>query len=121
MTTKPIPAGLVPVAENTYWREHDAELILAAWAQTGLTLSAFARQCGLSVTRLRRWRKRLEGVDGPRFHPVELIDAETTRLQGSGPEGSDLEVIVGTGRRIVIRRGFDRGLLLELIETLETC
>ena len=121
MTTKPIPAGLVPVAENTYWREHDAELILAAWAQTGLTLSAFARQCGLSVSRLRRWKTRLEAGDGPRFHPVELLDVHKGRPTMSDPENVGIEVIVGTGRRLVVRRGFDRGLLLELIETLESC
>jgi hypothetical protein len=120
MSTKLVPAALVPTVQNTYWRERDAELILAAWAQSGLTLSAFARQCGLSVPRLRRWKKRLESGDGPRFYPVELIDGRKGRPE-PGSEGSGIEVMVGSGRRVAVRRGFDRGLLIDLIETLESC
>lgn len=115
-----IPASLVPVAQNTYWREHDAELILSVWAQSGLTLSAFGRQCGLSVTRLRRWKKRLEQSDAPRFHPVEVVEPREVRTAADA-SSAGLEVIVGADRRVVVRAGFDRALLRELIETLEAC
>jgi len=99
-----IPANLVPVVENTYWRERDAELILSVWAQSGLTLSAFARQCGLSVTRLRRWKKRLEANEAPRFHPVEVVETGERRTTARSAD-EDIEVIVGEGRRIVVRVG----------------
>ena len=121
MTTKLIPAELAPIVQNTYWRERDAALILAAWAQSGRTLSAFARQCGLSVSRLRRWKRRLESDDSPRFHPVELVETPTRRSSASDPPGAGIEVIVDSGRRIVVHPGFDRTLLLEVIETLESC
>lgn len=89
MPRTPLPAELVPVVENSYWREADAERVLSVWTQSGLTLSAFARQCGLSVSRLRRWKKQLEDRGGPLFHPVEIVtEAAPTpapALCGSSP------------------------------------
>ena len=121
MTTKVIPAELTPILQNRYWREHDATLILAAWRQSGLTLSAFARQCGLSAKRLRRWQARLDTDGSLQFHPVALSDLVRRYVEPAALEDNGIEVLIGSGRRLVVRRGFDRDLLLELVEALESC
>ena len=120
MLSKSLTTALAPALSNTYWREADAERVLAVWAQSGLTLSAFARQCGLSVRRLARWKRRLEDREGPRFHPVEIV-GETPALDGRSDEDIGLEVLIDTGLRIRVRRGFDGALLRELIEALTLC
>jgi transposase-like protein len=42
------------------WRQEDAEKVLAAWEESGLSLSKFAGQQGVNVQRLSWWRKQLE-------------------------------------------------------------
>lgn len=69
---------------------------------------------------MRRWKKRLEADEAPRFHPVEVVEPRDARAPATAA-GEGTEVIVGAGRRIVVRPGFDRALLLELIETLAGC
>jgi hypothetical protein len=118
MPREPLPGGLVPLVSNTYWREHDAERVLAIWSQSGLTLSAFARQCGLSVRRLTRWKRRLEASGGPRFHPVEVV-TEGGRRNERTPD-SGVELVLASGRRIAVRRDFDPQSLLQLLEVLES-
>jgi hypothetical protein len=112
-----LPGGLVPLVSNNYWREPDAEQVLAVWAQSGLTLSAFARQCGLSVRRLTRWKKRLEASGGPRFHPVEVVGEQPVR--GEATSDSGVELVHASGHRIAVRRDFDPHTLCQLLEVLE--
>ena len=42
------------------WRQEYAESVLAAWEESGLSLSGFAAKQGINVQRLSWWRKRLE-------------------------------------------------------------
>ena len=42
------------------WRQEDAEAVLATWEKSGLSLSEFAVEQGVSVQRLSWWRKQLE-------------------------------------------------------------
>jgi transposase-like protein len=42
------------------WRQEDAEKVLAAWEESGLSLSGFAGKQGVNVQRLSWWRKQLE-------------------------------------------------------------
>ncbi len=118
MLSKSITTALAPISDNRYWRESDAERALAIWSQSGLTLNAFARQCGLSVSRLRRWKSKLEADGSPRFHPVEIVETADADVADSD---AGIELIVGQRHRIVVRRGFDRTLLHELIEALDPC
>jgi len=113
-----VPSRLVPEVSNRYWREEDAERVLAHWSQSGLTLSAFARQCGLSVCRLYRWRKRLERSDVPRFHPIEIIAAPARADADVFSEDSGVELVHASGHRITVRRDFDAAALTQLLEVL---
>ena len=42
------------------WRQEDAKKVLAAWEESGLSLSKFAARQGVNVQRLSWWRKQLE-------------------------------------------------------------
>jgi transposase-like protein len=42
------------------WRQEDAAKVLAAWEESGLSLSKFADEKGVSVQRLSWWRKQLK-------------------------------------------------------------
>ena len=42
------------------WRQEDAEAVLAAWEESGMSLSGFAAKQGVNVQRLSWWRKQLE-------------------------------------------------------------
>lgn len=119
------------LARSGYWREEDAAVVVIALAESGLSVAAFAREHGLSPARLHRWRKRLgrplesgsgkgvvpaTGEGSPiQFHRVRVVPPSGS--SGSG-ESSELELRVGS-RRIVVRRGFDRELLEELVRAVE--
>ena len=44
-----------------HWNERTAARVLAAWRESAMSLSRFARGNGLSRERLRRWQQRIEG------------------------------------------------------------
>ena len=41
-------AQLNAVLASGYWRAKDAEIVLDAWRQSGLSLSRFAQKCGVN-------------------------------------------------------------------------
>lgn len=106
--------ALVAAARNKYWRERDAELVLSAWADSGQSLSAFGRQYSISVSRLRRWKRRLADKPLPLFHSVEVINGP--RMDAS----NDLELVLRNGRRVVVRAGFDEETLERLAQLVES-
>jgi transposase-like protein len=64
------------------WTEREERQALAAWKDSGLSASAFARQHGLNSQRLLWWRKQLGGwetdkaTEQPGSSTVSLIRAE---------------------------------------------
>jgi hypothetical protein len=57
------------------WAAGEAKEVLARWKESGLALSRFEREEGLTSNRLRWWKQRLAGVEaravtGPRFVPA---------------------------------------------------
>ena len=118
--SRPLAAAL----QSRYWSEREAGAVLAAWHRSGESATAFARRHGLVPSRLLRWETRLSGKRGeaqPLFHPVEVVPTRSRAHPGdaeSAPDGK-LELMVGASRRILLRRGFDRELLWELVRVLE--
>jgi hypothetical protein len=116
-----------PLAEalaSRYWSEREAGAVLAAWQRSGESATAFARRQGLVPSRLLRWEARLSGKRGegqPHFHPVEVVPTRSTAHPAEVEPAFEgqLELIVGSSRRIVVRRGFDPELLWDLVRVLE--
>jgi hypothetical protein len=86
------------------WTPADARAVLAKWAASGLTKTAFAEQQGFTTERLRRWEKRLaegNGDDELELRLVPLVARGTTRpAEGASaklqlPGGVELELDVG--------------------------
>lgn len=101
---------------------------LAAWysaaldeqAASGLGVTAYAKQLGVSTWTLYQWRRRLQSLptEAPRASLVEVTIARPTRPTGD----SSLVVRVNDGRRsIEVPRGFDAEELGRLVAALESC
>lgn len=113
------PAGLTTLVLSRYWRAAEAAQVVEVWRQSGVSGAAFAREHGLSVRRLLRWRDRLARAEAPVFHPVRVVDPH----EPASAERAVLELEVRGGRRIRVPAGFDAELLEELVRTVEafTC
>jgi transposase-like protein len=84
------------------WRQADAESMLAAWEESGLSLSGFAAKQGVNVQRLSWWRKQLEerghaGARRERERPAALsfipavVSGSTVRVVVRLPRGVEVE------------------------------
>lgn len=110
-------------AENPYWHEEDARLVVAAWADSGLTMAGFARHYGFNVKRLHRWRRRLEddeSVTGPSFHEVRVVDPIATIFEDTATQEAMFEVVVRGERRVRLGPTFDERALAKVIRVLES-
>jgi hypothetical protein len=104
----------------TRWRK-----LLEQQRQSGLGVSAYCRERGLSAASMFAWKRRLRpGGERPvaqAFKPVKVVP-ETLGPSTEQSEPSDLPAIelrLRDGHHLMVRRGFDRQLLLEVIEALE--
>lgn len=118
--------------------------VLAELRESGLPISVFCRQRGVAQSTLFAWRRRLAG-SGRRmtFKAVKVVATPTVgpmagpaagpsrRREGAGVDmnpdtgaGTDaspfpsLELSLPGRLRVVVRRGFDRRLLLDLVDLL---
>ena len=118
----PVPGMARHVAKRR-WNAADARKALVAHQGSGLSLTAFARREGLSLTRLAWWRTQLrEKTRAPepavRWLPVAIRGSGPPSPPASAP-ASSVEIVVRGGRVIRIGEGFDAGMLARLVQTLE--
>ena len=103
---------------------------LAAWyasilerqAASGLSVTEFAEQAGMSAWTLYDWRRRLLSsvATEATSTPARLI--EVTLAQPEPLAAAGMVVRLGDGRRsIVVPSGFDDDELRRLVEVLESC
>jgi hypothetical protein len=125
MSGRTIRGGARPREWRKYWREADAVAVLDAWRASGLRLSEFARDQGLSPKRLARWRRRLEGAEfaaAPAFHPVQLLGlAESGGAIGVGDR---IEIVLGAGCEVRVPPGFaaeDLARVLDVLQARAAC
>jgi transposase-like protein len=84
--------------------------VLAALAQSGPSLAAFARHAGISEQRLYFWRNRLAADTGSAPPPfVEVRDAGTEVV----------EIALRSGRSVRVPSEIDGAVLRRLIDALE--
>lgn len=84
--------------------------IISEQPASGLSIAAFCRQRQLSEASFFAWRRKL--TDTARFAEVQIAPEPA-------PESSGIEVRLSNGRSVVVRAGFDRRTLLDLLATLE--
>ena len=92
-TKRLLPADVT----RKHWTQRTAARVLAAWRESAMSLSKFARANGLSAERLRRWGKRIEvGAEATTavVAPMTFIPAAVigpTRAVVRLPGGVELE------------------------------
>jgi hypothetical protein len=122
------PTSLAPQADRTQPRKKDAS---ARWRKlvedqqaSGLPVSAFCRERGIAAASLFAWRRRLAGGEAV-FRPVKVAATPSPSREDGGGGGGDgrgegaVELHLPGGRLLMVRRGFDRQLLVDVIRALE--
>jgi transposase-like protein len=108
---------------SRYWRQDDAEVIVGAMLHSGMTLSAFAREFGVCVQRLRRWRERIGSQPSIGQSPATAVATAFRPVRVVvGPEKARVptfELVVRGGRRIAVAPDFDEASLERLIRFTE--
>jgi transposase-like protein len=96
----------------------EVAVLVAEYEGSGLGRQEFCRKHGLSLATLNRYRKRVPQdytSDGTRLVAVEV--AAVPQLDRE--IASDLTVLLASGHRVEVRRGFDVSTLQELVRVLE--
>lgn len=89
---------------------------LGRWRGSGQSLSAWAREQGLSRDALEYWKRKVQGSNrGAAGGRLTLIPVAMPTVAAA-----PLELLLGT-RRLVIPPGFDGDSLRRAIAVLETC
>jgi hypothetical protein len=105
---------------TTSRRQHrsraEADQLAADYQASGLRCEDFCKQKGVAIKTLARYvtryRKQQAGSqEGRRFLAVEVAPR-------NGPD-VELAVLLSTGRRIEVKRGFDASTLRQLVAVLE--
>ena len=93
---------------------------------SGMTRKGFAARSGVSVSTLDYYVRRERKASLPvafapsRILPVEFVASEETTLQAGAPAApAGIRIRLADGRALEIERGFDAGLLLEVLTVLE--
>jgi hypothetical protein len=86
--------------------------IIAAQRSSGMSVARFCAARGIPASSLFAWKRRLAGAVGA---PPGFVEASVR-----GAEGVGVAVELTGGRRIIVGGGFDRRLLLDVIEALES-
>lgn len=124
------------VLEMRYWRVRQARVVLAALEASGKSLRHFAREHGVTTSRLKRWRRRLlrerpsgEGGDEasptPRADTIELVPVTVREPRELAPRGhfappSTLDVVVGPAT-VRVPSSFDEEHLRRVVAVLASC
>jgi hypothetical protein len=85
---------------------------------SGLTVAAYCQDRGITEGSFYTWKKRLSGAvpSRPKHFPASAF----VEVNPSNPAKADaIEIVLHNKRRLLVRAGFDRKLLLDLIHTLE--
>lgn len=102
--------------KTQYPRPEEWRQIIDQQGRNGLTVAAFCLERGITQGSFYTWKRRLHSPAGqnrlpkPAFVEVMRPIAETA---------GTIEICLRGQRQLLVRRGFDRELLIELIRALE--
>jgi len=90
---------------------------------SGLPVSAFCRERGISQASLFAWRRRLSQSQRAGFAQVKLRPKRRAKINSQPAQDQPaacIELCLSGNRRLILHPGFDRRLLLEIISALES-
>ena len=93
---------------------------IAAWRQSGETMSAWSRKRGLSRDALQYWKRKFDGGElvAERQAPLQLIRVGPELARGHGRRQSLELVIDPAGLRVVVPEDFDVATLSRLLDVV---
>ena len=124
------------VLELPYWRHRQARVVVAALDSSGQSLRRFAREHGVTASRLKRWRRRLRSEPAPgdrgdeaspeaRADAIELVPV-TVREPRELPRPGlfaptvTMDVVVGPAT-VRVPQSFDEEHLRRVVAVLASC
>jgi len=94
------------------WRQ-----IIDGQRPSGLAVAAYCLERGITQGSFYTWKRRLRSPAKSKSSPAPaFVEVKPSSLSVPGP----IEICLRGERRLLLRRGFDRDLLIELIRTLES-
>ena len=121
---------VVETGRRRRWSEDEkARIVLESLAGPRL-VSATARRHGISRAQLLAWRRTLrseqsEAEPVPGFVPAVIVPEPLPAVRpptglGCAKSGDDrIEIVLGRGRRIIVRAGVDGAALARVLDVLE--
>ena len=92
--------------------------IIAEQQGSGLSAARFCAERGLWASSLFAWKRKL--ADAQKGGPTTTGAFVEARVRGvDGEDCGGVTIELASGRRLIVGRGFDRQLLLEVIDALE--
>ena len=91
--------------------------IVVGQRTSGLTVAAYCRDRGITEGYFYTWKRRLRSPAKRNRSPKPaFVEVTPPRMVTAGT----IEICLPDGRCLLVRRGFDRELLVELIRALES-
>jgi transposase-like protein len=84
---------------------------------SGLSVAAFCRRAQVPPASFYTWRRKLRVEDSPRRDAVAFAEVKISPERACETDG--IELRLPGQRRVVVRPGFDRQTLLDLLAALE--
>ena len=96
------------------WRE-----VVRGHAESGLSVAAYCRRVRVPASSFYAWRRKLRDAEPLSPSSNQSAFAEVRVMSESANDHGALELHLRRGRRVIVRPGFDRQILLDLVATLE--
>jgi transposase-like protein len=97
----------------------EVEQVVAEYESSGLSRIEFCRERGVALSTLGRYRSRQERQASAGSNVLLAVEVSSRVPAPIGATGSALAVVLRSGRRIEVGRGFDTGALEQLVRVLE--
>jgi hypothetical protein len=100
-----------------HWTRSEADRIAAEYETSGLAREEFCEQKTVTMKTLARYVTRLRRQSAASTQPQRWVSVEVAG--GNTETRSELTVVLGCGRKLEVRGGFDAGTLRQLVTALE--
>lgn len=101
--------------------------VLREQQASGLSVAAFCRHARVPQASFYFWRRKLQGeprrkgVKRRRERAPSFVEVKVAGESSIGPKTSGIELRLSGHRRVLVRPGFDRRTLRDVLAVLESC